>query len=60
VLIDPADAVIMLLHHQNGLLQTVKHVPVAEMRTNTVGAFDAKRDEAVGGAGARARPRVDP
>jgi nicotinamidase-related amidase len=36
VLIDPADAVILLLDHQTGLFQTVKDVPVAELRTNTV------------------------
>jgi len=36
VLIDPADAVILLLDHQNGLFQTVKDVPVAELRTNAV------------------------
>ena len=36
VLLDPADTVILLLDHQNGLFQTVKDVPVAELRTNTV------------------------
>jgi nicotinamidase-related amidase len=36
VLIDPADTVILLLDHQAGLFQTVKDVPVAELRTNTV------------------------
>jgi nicotinamidase-related amidase len=36
VLIDPADAVILLLDHQNGLFQTVKDVPVAELRANVV------------------------
>jgi nicotinamidase-related amidase len=36
VLIDPADTVILLLDHQSGLFQTVKDVPVAELRTNTV------------------------
>jgi nicotinamidase-related amidase len=36
VLIDPADTVMLLLDHQNGLFQTVKDVPVAELRTNTV------------------------
>ncbi|MCI0365635.1 MAG: hydrolase [Phycisphaerales bacterium] len=35
-LLDPSDAVILLLDHQNGLFQTVKDVPVAELRTNTV------------------------
>ena len=36
VLIDPADTVILLLDHQAGLFQSVKDVPVAELRTNTV------------------------
>jgi nicotinamidase-related amidase len=36
VLIDPTDTVILLLDHQSGLFQTVKDVPVAELRTNTV------------------------
>src|SRR5262245_53803138 len=36
VLLDPADTVILLLDHQNGLFQTVKDVPVAELRTNAV------------------------
>jgi nicotinamidase-related amidase len=36
VLLDPADTVILLLDHQAGLFQTVKDVPVAELRTNTV------------------------
>lgn len=36
VLIDPADAVVLLLDHQTGLFQTVKDVPVDELRTNTV------------------------
>jgi nicotinamidase-related amidase len=35
-LLDPADTVILLLDHQAGLFQTVKDVPVAELRTNTV------------------------
>jgi len=35
-LMDPADAVILLLDHQTGLLQTVKDVTPAEMRTNTI------------------------
>jgi hypothetical protein len=30
MLIDPADTVVLLLDHQNGLLQTVKDVPLAE------------------------------
>ncbi len=36
VLIDPADTALLLLDHQTGLFQTVKDVPVAELRTNTV------------------------
>jgi len=36
VLIDPADTLMLLLDHQNGLFQTVKDVPVAELRINTV------------------------
>lgn len=36
VLIDPADAVILLLDHQTGLFQTVKDIGVAELRANTV------------------------
>ena len=36
MLIDPADTAILLLDHQNGLFQTVKDVPVAELRTNVV------------------------
>jgi nicotinamidase-related amidase len=35
-LIDPADAVILLLDHQSGLFQTVKDIDVAELRTNTL------------------------
>ena len=36
VLIDPADTVVLLLDHQNGLFQTVKDVPLTELRTNAV------------------------
>ena len=36
VLLDPADTVVLLLDHQTGLFQTVKDVPVAELRNNTV------------------------
>jgi len=36
VLIDANDAVILLLDHQTGLFQTVKDVPVAELRNNTM------------------------
>jgi len=35
-LFDPADTVMLLLDHQTGLFQTVKDVPVAELRNNTV------------------------
>jgi nicotinamidase-related amidase len=37
-LLDPADTVILLLDHQTGLFQTVKDVPVAELRTNAAHA----------------------
>ena len=36
VLLDPDDTVILLLDHQTGLFQTVKDVPVAELRNNTI------------------------
>lgn len=36
VLLDPNDTVVLLLDHQTGLFQTVKDVPVAELRSNTV------------------------
>ena len=36
VLFDANDAVILLLDHQTGLFQTVKDVPVVELRNNTV------------------------
>jgi nicotinamidase-related amidase len=36
-LLDPNDAIILLLDHQTGLLQTVKDVSPAEVRTNTIG-----------------------
>jgi nicotinamidase-related amidase len=35
-LLDPADTVFLLLDHQAGLFQTVKDVPVAELRSNVV------------------------
>ena len=35
-LLDPSDAVFLLLDHQSGLFQTVKDIPVAELRSNTV------------------------
>ena len=34
-LLDPKDTVIILLDHQTGLFQTVKDVPLQELRTNT-------------------------
>jgi nicotinamidase-related amidase len=34
-LYDPNDAVLLLLDHQTGLFQTVKDVPLAELRANT-------------------------
>lgn len=34
-LIDPSDAVILLLDHQSGLFQTVKDIAVADLRRNT-------------------------
>lgn len=33
-LIDPADAVLLMLDHQTGLFQTVKDIPLQELRTN--------------------------
>jgi nicotinamidase-related amidase len=36
VLLDPNDTVVLLLDHQTGLFQTVKDVPLQELRTNTV------------------------
>lgn len=36
MLLDPNDTVVLLLDHQTGLFQTVKDVPVAELRANTV------------------------
>jgi len=35
-LLDPNDAAVLLLDHQTGLFQTVKDVPVRELRANTV------------------------
>ena len=35
-LIDPADAVLLMLDHQTGLFQTVKDIPLQELRTNAV------------------------
>ena len=39
-LFDPNDAVILLLDHQTGLFQTVKDVPIAELRANTMALFN--------------------
>jgi nicotinamidase-related amidase len=36
VLLDPKDTIILLLDHQTGLFQTVKDIPVQDLRTNTV------------------------
>lgn len=33
-LLDPADVVFLMLDHQSGLFQTVKDIPVADLRTN--------------------------
>src|SRR5262245_29945453 len=35
-LIDPTDAVLLLLDHQSGLFQNVKDISVAELRANTI------------------------
>jgi nicotinamidase-related amidase len=35
-LLDPADTVLLLLDHQTGLFQTVKDVPIDDLRRNTV------------------------
>ena len=35
-LLDPSDTVLLLLDHQTGLFQTVKDVPITDLRTNTV------------------------
>ncbi|MDP8918075.1 MAG: isochorismatase family protein [Pseudomonadota bacterium] len=35
-LLDPSDTVILLLDHQSGLFQTVKDVPITELRSNVV------------------------
>src|SRR5688572_19804837 len=36
VLLDPKDTVVLLLDHQTGLFQTVKDIPVRDLRANTV------------------------
>jgi len=43
VLLDPNDTVVLLLDHQTGLFQTVKDVPVAELRNNTVALANIAR-----------------
>jgi nicotinamidase-related amidase len=35
-LIDPVNAVVLLLDHQTGLFQTVKDIPIQDLRTNTI------------------------
>jgi nicotinamidase-related amidase len=35
-LLDPSDTILLLLDHQSGLFQTVKDIPVAELRSNVV------------------------
>ena len=35
-LLDPSDTVLLLLDHQTGLFQTVKDVPITDLRNNTV------------------------
>jgi nicotinamidase-related amidase len=36
VLLDPNDTALLLLDHQTGLFQTVKDIPVADLRANTI------------------------
>src|SRR5262245_49538096 len=36
MLLDPADTVLLLLDHQSGLFQTVKDVPIDDLRRNVV------------------------
>lgn len=36
VLLDPKDTIVLLLDHQTGLFQTVKDIPVQDLRANTV------------------------
>lgn len=36
VLLDPKDAIVLLLDHQTGLFQTVKDIPIQDLRANTV------------------------
>lgn len=43
VLLDPSDTVVLLLDHQTGLFQTVKDIPVAELRNNTVALANIAR-----------------
>jgi nicotinamidase-related amidase len=35
-LLDPGDAALLLLDHQTGLFQTVKDIPIADLRANTI------------------------
>ena len=36
VLLDPKDTIVLLIDHQTGLFQTVKDIPIADLRANTV------------------------
>lgn len=36
VLLDPSDTVVLLLDHQTGLLQTVRDIPIQDLRRNTI------------------------
>src|SRR4051794_13125130 len=36
ILLDPKDTIVLLLDHQTGLFQTVKDVPVRDLRANAV------------------------
>jgi nicotinamidase-related amidase len=42
-LLDPDDTVVLLLDHQTGLFQTVKDVPVAELRSNAMALANIAR-----------------
>lgn len=43
VLLDPSDTVVLLLDHQTGLFQTVKDVPIPELRSNTMALANIAR-----------------
>ncbi|HSF32301.1 MAG TPA: hypothetical protein VLK82_17740 [Candidatus Tectomicrobia bacterium] len=36
MLLDPNDTIVLLLDHQTGLFQTVKDIPIQDLRTNTL------------------------